>query len=88
MNILIYSVSDGAEFMEVHPHFARNITCGFGRLGGQPIGLLANQAEIAVRIIRTCNRLNIKTVVVYSNADTQSLHVRLASEMAQKLKLL
>ena len=46
MNVLIYSILDGAEFMEVQSRFARNIICGFGRLGGQTIGLVANQPAV------------------------------------------
>ena len=42
MNVLIHSILDGAEFMEVHGGFARNIICGFGRLGGQTVGLVAS----------------------------------------------
>ena len=38
MNVLIFSILDGAEFMEVQSGFARNIICGFGRLGGRPSG--------------------------------------------------
>ena len=74
MNVLIYSILDGAEFMEVHAGFAKNIICGFGRLGGQTIGLVANQPAVlagvldsdasvkAARFVRFCNSFNIPLI--------------------------
>jgi propionyl-CoA carboxylase beta chain len=74
MNVLIYSILDGAEFMEVHAEFAKNIICGFGRLGGQTIGLVANQPAVlagvldsdasvkAARFVRFCNSFNIPLI--------------------------
>jgi propionyl-CoA carboxylase beta chain len=75
MKVLIHSVLDGAEFMEIQPHFACNILCGLGRLGGQTVGLIANQPAVlagvldinasdkAARFIRFCDDFNIPLVV-------------------------
>jgi propionyl-CoA carboxylase beta chain len=74
MKILITSILDGAEFLEIQPHFARNIICGFGRLGGQTIGLIANQPAVlagvldvssstkAARFVRFCDSFNIPLI--------------------------
>jgi propionyl-CoA carboxylase beta chain len=74
MKILINSILDGAEFLEIQPHFARNILCGLGRLGGQTIGLIANQPAVlagaldihasakAARFVRFCDAFNIPLV--------------------------
>ena len=76
MKILITSILDGAEFLEVQPHFAKNIIVGFGRLGGQTIGLIANQPAVlagvldvnastkAARFVRFCDTFNIPLVTL------------------------
>ncbi len=76
MSVLIYSILDGAEFLEIQPHFARNIVCGFGRLGGQTVGLVANQPAVlagvldndasikAARFVRFCDAFNIPLIVL------------------------
>jgi propionyl-CoA carboxylase beta chain len=76
MNVLIHSILDGAEFMEVQPGFARNIICGFGRLGGQTVGLVANQPAVlagaldteasykAGRFVRFCDAFNIPLIAL------------------------
>jgi propionyl-CoA carboxylase beta chain len=74
MNVLIHSIMDGAEFLEVQAQFARNIIVGFGRMGGQTIGLVANQPAVlagvldnnasvkAARFVRFCDSFNIPLV--------------------------
>jgi propionyl-CoA carboxylase beta chain len=74
MKVLIRSVMDGAEFMEIQPQFARNVICGLGRLGGQTVGLTANQPAVlagvldinasakAARFVRFCDAFNIPLV--------------------------
>jgi propionyl-CoA carboxylase beta chain len=74
MRILIHSILDGAEFLEVHPHFGGNLIVGFGRLGGETIGLIANQPAVlagvldnnasvkGARFVRFCDTFNIPLV--------------------------
>jgi propionyl-CoA carboxylase beta chain len=74
MGVVIHSLLDGAEFMETQDRFARNIICGFGRLGGQTIGLVANQPAVlagvldsnasakAARFVRFCDEFGIPLV--------------------------
>ncbi len=74
MKILITSILDGAEFLEIQPGYARNVIVGFGRLGGGTIGLIANQpsvlagvldnlaSEKAARFVRFCDAFNIPLI--------------------------
>ena len=71
MKKVIETVLDDGEFLEVHPHWARNIVIGFGRLDGHTVGIVANQpavlagtldisaSEKAARFVRFCDAFNI-----------------------------
>ena len=71
MHEIIRTVLDDDEFLEVHSLFAPNIICGFGRIEGRSIGIVANQpsvfagcldidaSEKAARFVRTCDCFNI-----------------------------
>lgn len=71
---VIHSVADEGYFLEVHQHYARNILVGFARLGGRPVGIVANQpAHLAgtldidasvkgARFVRFCDAFNIPLV--------------------------
>lgn len=71
---VILSVVDDRRFLEVHEQFARNIVVGFGRLGGQPVGIVANQPAVlagvldisasvkAARFVRFCDCFGIPLV--------------------------
>jgi propionyl-CoA carboxylase beta chain len=74
MKVLVHSILDGAEFFEVHGHWARNLIVGFGRLGGKTIGLIANQPAVlagvldnnasvkGARFVRFCDAFNIPLI--------------------------
>src|SRR3982751_1021690 len=74
MHDLVHSVFDDGAFLEVHRHFARNLIIGFARLGGRPVGIVANQpAHLAgtldidasvkgARFVRFCDAFNIPLV--------------------------
>ena len=71
MHRVVEHVLDDDEFLEVQPLFAPNIICGFGRVEGRPVGVVANQpmqfagtldidaSEKAARFVRTCDAFNI-----------------------------
>jgi propionyl-CoA carboxylase beta chain len=72
---LIEAVVDDKNFLEVQPHYAKNLVIGFARMGGRPIGIVANQpAHLAgvldinssvkgARFVRFCDAFNIPLVV-------------------------
>ena len=74
MHDLIRSIADDGAFLEVHEHYAKNIIVGFARLGGKPVGMVANQpAHLAgtldinasvkgARFVRFCDCFNIPLV--------------------------
>ncbi|NLT29377.1 MAG: acyl-CoA carboxylase subunit beta, partial [Propionibacterium sp.] len=71
MKFVLEHVLDDGEFLEVHELFAPNIVCGFGRIEGRSVGIVANQptsfagtldidaSEKAARFVRTCDCFNI-----------------------------
>ncbi|HET6746096.1 MAG TPA: acyl-CoA carboxylase subunit beta, partial [Candidatus Limnocylindria bacterium] len=71
MHRVIEGVVDGGSFTEVHAHFARNIICGFARVEGRSVGVVAQQPEVlagvldidssdkAARFVRFCDCFNI-----------------------------
>ena len=74
MHDVITRVIDDGQFLEVHEHYARNIIVGFARLGGQPVGIVANQPAVlagtldidasvkAARFVRFCDAFNIPLI--------------------------
>ncbi|MGN6598119.1 MAG: acyl-CoA carboxylase subunit beta, partial [Actinomycetes bacterium] len=71
MRVVVESVLDDGEFLEVQEQFATNIMCGFGRIDGRSVGVVANQplhfagtldidaSEKAARFVRTCDAFNV-----------------------------
>jgi propionyl-CoA carboxylase beta chain len=71
---VIHAVVDAGYFLEVHSHFAKNILVGFARLGGRPVGIVANQPAVlagtldinasvkGARFVRFCDAFNIPLV--------------------------
>jgi len=75
MHTVIEQIVDGSDFFEIHEEFAPNIVVGFARLGGQSIGIVANNPEVlagvldidtsikGARFVRFCDAFNIPLVV-------------------------
>ncbi len=73
---VIYHIVDNSEFLEIHSAYARNIVVGFARMGGMPVGIVANQpiflagvldidaSRKAARFIRFCDAFNIPIVTL------------------------
>ena len=76
MHTVIGGIVDGGSFTEVHAAYARNIICGFGRVEGRSVGIVAQQPEVlagvldidasdkAARFVRTCDCFNIPLVTL------------------------
>jgi propionyl-CoA carboxylase beta chain len=76
MHDVIRRVIDDAEFLEVQEHWANNIVCGFARLGGHAVGVVANQpgalagvldidaSTKAARFVRTCDAFNVPLITL------------------------
>jgi acetyl-CoA carboxylase carboxyltransferase component len=76
MKDVIEKIVDDSIFFEIHAEFAPNIVCGYGRLGGHSVGIVANQPMVlagvldinasvkAARFIRTCDAFNIPIITL------------------------
>jgi propionyl-CoA carboxylase beta chain len=76
MHTVIGGIADAGSFTEVHAHYARNIICGFARIEGRSVGIVAQQPEVlagvldidasdkAARFVRTCDCFNIPLVTL------------------------
>jgi acetyl-CoA carboxylase carboxyltransferase component len=73
---IIYKIADHSEFLEVHAGYARNIVVGFAKMGGMPVGIVANQPNFlagvldieasrkAARFVRFCDAFNVPIVTL------------------------
>jgi methylmalonyl-CoA decarboxylase subunit alpha len=73
---LIHEIVDDKEFLEIQPDFAKNMICGFARLGGRSVGIVANNprfmagvlnidaSDKAARFIRTCDCYNVPIITL------------------------
>lgn len=73
---VIYEIVDEEEFMEMHRHYAKNIVVGFAKMGGMPVGIVANQPAFlagvldcdasrkAARFVRFCDAFNVPVVTL------------------------
>ncbi len=76
MHSVIGGITDADSFTEVHAHYARNVICGFARIEGRSVGIVAQQPEVlagvldidasdkAARFVRTCDCFNIPIVTL------------------------
>ncbi|HEX4183037.1 MAG TPA: carboxyl transferase domain-containing protein, partial [Caulobacteraceae bacterium] len=76
MKELIYKIVDEADFFEISPEWAKNIVCGFARIDGEPVGIVANQPQVlagvldidaarkAARFVRFCDAFNIPLITL------------------------
>jgi len=76
MHEIVEHLLDDGDFLEVHALFAQNIVCGFGRIEGHPVGVVANQpmhfagcldidaSEKAARFVRTCDAFNVPVITL------------------------
>ena len=76
MHSAIGGIADAGSFTEVHEHYARNIICGFARIEGRSVGIVAQQPEVlagvldidasdkAARFVRTCDCFNVPIVTL------------------------
>jgi propionyl-CoA carboxylase beta chain len=73
---LIFKIVDEADFFEISPDWAKNIVCGFARMDGQPVGIVANQPQVlagvldidaarkAARFVRFCDAFGIALITL------------------------